>query len=105
MSENETPLDPQRVEDAGTYRAATGRTYRYQVQAGDWDLDHPEACLFTFLVTGPTRTFEKVIPVEPEEVASASPGDRQEVALRAAEAHLFLKLDDGNEADEPTPLR
>jgi hypothetical protein len=97
----------------GEYRAATGRRYRYRVEACDWDLDHPHACLFTFNVQGPGRAFEKVIAVAPREVEAGQDGHEGggvpsdallALAAQLALGKLFHKLDSGNEADEPTPL-
>lgn len=88
----------------GSYRTQDGRVYQYRAEVGDWDFDHPRACLFTFVVAGSERSFEKVIAVEPEEVVGCPVGSRLEAALQAAEAKLFHKLELGNEADEPTPL-
>ncbi len=98
-------MTEQTQETPGSYRTQDGRVYQYRAEVGDWDLDHPRACLFTFLVAGTERSFEKVIAVEPEEVIGVPAGSRLEAALQAAEAKLFHKLERGNEADEPTPLR
>ncbi|HET6384049.1 MAG TPA: hypothetical protein VFJ58_11720 [Armatimonadota bacterium] len=93
------------IHASGEYTAATGKSYTYEMDACDWDFDHPEACLFRFIVRGPARSFEKIIPVNRQDLGSPPAGMAMQAARQAAEAKLFMKLDDENEADEPTPLR
>lgn len=98
-------MDHSKWRATGVYRAVSGVEYSYTADACDSDLDHPDACLFNFIVTGPAGAFEKVIPVLPQELQDVPPETLAQAALHIAEAKLYRKLDQGNVADEPTPLR
>ena len=89
----------------GEYSAPDGSHYRYTVQGCDWDLDHPGACLLTFQVEGRGQSFEKVIAVDEKEAAPFSNLSAEDAVIRAAQRKLYAKLEAGNLADEPTPLR
>lgn len=100
MSELNTSL----IGQEGVYRTGGGREYRYRVRGCEGDLDHPDSCLLHFDVEGPNGKFEKVIAIGPSELENAGLGHQPADVIHLAVSRLRMKLDEGNEADEPTPL-